>query len=68
MEIVLKDITEIKNYDKNARTHSDEQIDQIVNSISNFGFNDPIEIDANHRISVYFCDYIRPCPISLNSL
>jgi DNA modification methylase len=50
MEIVLKDITEIKNYDKNARTHSDEQIDQIVNSISNFGFNDPIEIDANSVI------------------
>jgi ParB-like chromosome segregation protein Spo0J len=41
---------EIINYDKNARTHSDLQIDQIVNSIRNFGFNDPIEIGIDSVI------------------
>lgn len=45
MEIVFKPLSELKNYEKNARTHDDVQILELVDSIKNFGFLDPIEID-----------------------
>lgn len=50
MDIIKKSITELMNYDKNARTHSKAQIEEIAQSISNFGFNDPIEIGADNII------------------
>lgn len=37
-------------YEKNTRTHSDEQIDQIVASITEFGWTNPILIDGNNGI------------------
>jgi ParB-like chromosome segregation protein Spo0J len=39
-------IDRLAPYERNARTHSDEQISQIVASISEFGFVNPILIDA----------------------
>lgn len=50
MEIIFKNITEIINNDQNAREHSDEQINQIIKSINEFGFNDPIEIGSDNVI------------------
>jgi DNA modification methylase len=50
MEIVLRNIAEIKNYENNARLHPDDQIAEIMASIKNFGFNDPIEIDKDDII------------------
>jgi DNA modification methylase len=50
MDIVLKDISKLKDYEKNARVHSPEQIKQIMHSVSIFGFNDPIEISENNVI------------------
>jgi DNA modification methylase len=50
MNIIEKNIGELINYDKNARVHSSKQIDEIAQSILNFGFNDPIEIDPNNVI------------------
>lgn len=37
-------IKSIKEYKRNAKLHPKEQIDQIVKSIQDFGFNDPIAI------------------------
>lgn len=39
MEIVYKKINELKPYENNSRTHSEEQVNQIVASINEFGFN-----------------------------
>lgn len=39
---------DLKNYEKNARTHSHEQVDQLVNSINEFGFTNPVLIDENN--------------------
>lgn len=50
MDIVIKPIDELQGYDKNARLHSDFQIDEIASSIKNFGFNDPIEIGEDNII------------------
>jgi len=37
-------------YSKNSRTHSNEQIDQIANSMREFGFTNPVLIDENGGI------------------
>lgn len=44
MEIVLRKVEDLKGYDKNARTHSDEQLGNLCDSISVYGFLDPIEV------------------------
>lgn len=46
-KIKLKDIVV---YDNNAKLHPDWQIEQIKNSIKEFGFNDPIVLDNNNII------------------
>ena len=43
-------IDALKPYDRNARTHSDKQINQIAASIKQFGFNNPVLIDDGNLI------------------
>lgn len=43
-------INEITEYENNAKEHPDWQIEQIANSIQEFGFNDPIAINADNQI------------------
>ena len=43
-------ISALKPYDKNARTHSARQIDQLVASIKEFGFTNPILIDQTNGV------------------
>jgi len=45
MKIQQTPIKTIKPYAKNAKEHPQEQIEQIIDSIKEFGFNDPIAID-----------------------
>lgn len=49
-ELEYLSTNDIKSYKNNMRTHSREQIDQIVDSIEQFGFTNPILIDANNVI------------------
>lgn len=41
-------IDKLKPYERNARTHSDRQIQQIANSINEFGFTTPVLINDNN--------------------
>lgn len=50
MEIEIIDINKINPYEKNAKLHPPEQIEQIKKSIVEFGNNDPIAIDENNII------------------
>lgn len=43
-------ISELKPYSKNARVHSEKQIEQIRKSIREFGFINPILVDENLTI------------------
>ncbi len=40
-------VSELIPYESNARTHSDEQVDQIVASMLEFGFTNPVLIDSD---------------------
>ncbi len=50
MQIVMKQITGLAPYARNARTHSEEQIAQIAASIAAFGFTNPILIGGDNVI------------------
>ena len=50
MDIENTDISELKPYEHNPKTHPTSQIDQIVRSIDEFGFLVPILIDADKNI------------------
>lgn len=50
MEIEKVSLSTIREYEKNAKLHPKEQIEQIKKSIKEFGNNDPIAIDENNVI------------------
>lgn len=50
LKIVEIEIDKIKEYENNAKEHPEWQVKQIAESISKFGFNDPIAINKNHVI------------------
>ena len=50
MIIVNKSVTELIPYARNSRTHNDEQVSQIMASIKEFGFTNPILTDGKDGI------------------
>lgn len=52
MDIVMLDVDELTPYDKNARKHTKKDLETIINSIQEFGMNDPIGIWGEKNIIV----------------
>lgn len=52
LKIEIIDINKLKPYEKNAKLHPKEQIEQIKKSIEQFGMNDPIAIWGEDNIIV----------------
>lgn len=50
LNIEYKNIRELKPYKKNAKKHSKEQVEQIANSIKEFGFTQPVIVDKNNCV------------------
>jgi len=50
MQVFYKNIDSLNPYTNNSRTHSKEQIDQIVASMTEFGFTNPILVDEGDVI------------------
>jgi len=48
--IELWSIERLKPYEQNARTHSAQQVQQVANSIAEFGFTNPILVDGQDGI------------------
>lgn len=47
LNIIYRPIKELKPYKKNAKKHNKEQVEQIANSIKEFGFTQPVIIDKH---------------------
>jgi ParB/RepB/Spo0J family partition protein len=54
-------IEQLKPYEKNAKIHTDEQIEQIKNSIREFGMNDPIGIWGKDNLIVEGHGRLQAC-------
>lgn len=50
LNIEYKNIRDLKPYKKNAKKHSKEQVEQITNSIKEFGFTQPVIVDKNNCV------------------
>ena len=50
LNIIYKNIKELKPYKKNAKKHDKTQVEQIANSIKEFGFTQPVIIDKNNCV------------------
>lgn len=50
LTITTQPLTSLKPYERNARTHSKAQIQQIADSITAFGFTNPVLVDQDNRI------------------
>lgn len=48
--IIYKLIKDLKPYKKNAKKHPKQQIEQIANSIKEFGFTQPVLIDKHNNV------------------
>lgn len=50
LEITFIELDQLTPYAKNSRTHSEAQIEQIAESIQEFGFTNPVLLDENKMI------------------
>ena len=50
LQIEYIEIEKLKHFENNSKIHTKEQINHIANSISEFGFNDPIGIAGKENI------------------
>ena len=50
LQISYESINNLQKNQSNAKIHTDQQIEQIIKSIKEFGFNDPIACDENYTI------------------
>lgn len=50
LNIVYRQIKDLKPYKKNAKKHSKEQVEWIANSIKEFGFTQPVIVDKNNSV------------------
>lgn len=57
MEIKWLKIEDVKPYENNAKLHDKTQIANVAESIKQFGWQQPIVIDANGVIIVGHCRY-----------
>lgn len=55
MEIFDRLVSELKPYDKNAKKHDKTQIENVAESIKQFGFVQPIVVDKNGCVIIGHC-------------
>ena len=55
MEIVMRKVSELTPYEKNAKTHDAKQVENVANSIRRFGWQQPIVIDENGVVVIVHC-------------
>lgn len=55
MEIFDRLVSELKPYEKNAKKHDKTQIDNVAESIKQFGFVQPIVVDKNGCVIIGHC-------------
>ena len=52
MKVVDLEVSKLIPYDFNNKEHDKEQVNMIANSIKEFGFNQPLVVDANNIVVV----------------
>jgi hypothetical protein len=67
-EVTMVSVFDLKPYEANARTHSDEQVTQLMESIKAFGFNNPILVQEDLTIVAGHGRLMAAQKLGLNSV
>lgn len=68
MEIQYRRLSEITPYDKNAKTHDQTQINNVAESIKQYGFIQPIVIDRDGVIVIGHCRALAAKKLGMESV
>lgn len=68
MEIQYRRLDEITPYDKNAKTHDQTQINNVAESIRQYGFVQPIVIDRDGIIVIGHCRTLAAKKLGMGSV
>lgn len=68
MKIIIKKPDELIPYINNSRKHSDRQIEQVAASIKEFGFLNPVIIDAECGIIAGHCRVLAAKKLSIDNI
>lgn len=68
MDVQNRPLGELSPYEKNAKVHPDDQVQKIVRSIQEFGFNQPIVVDKKGVIIVGHGRYLAAHLIGLKTV
>ena len=68
MEIQYRRLSEITPYDKNAKTHDQTQINNVAESIRQYGFVQPIVVDRDGVIVIGHCRALAAKKLGMKSV
>lgn len=61
-------INEVKPYKKNAKLHSEKQIDQVAESIKQFGWAQPLVVDTDNNLVIGHCRLLAAKKLGLGEV
>ena len=68
MQIIHKSISELIPYEKNTKKHDDVQINNVAESIKQYGFVQPIVIDKNNVVVIGHCRLLAAKKLKLKEV
>lgn len=67
-EQTIRSIGVLSAFDQNSRTHSEDQINQVIDSMRKFGFTSPIIIDEDNTIIAGHCRVIAAREVGIDEI
>ena len=68
METLMMKLTEIKPFPNNTKKHDEKQINNVAESIKQFGFIQPVVIDKNNEIIIGHCRFLAAQQLGLQEI
>ena len=68
MEIVMRKVSELTPYGRNAKKHDDKQIANVANSIRRFGWQQPIVVDEKGVVVIGHCRLLAAKKLKLKEV
>lgn len=68
MQIITRNTNDLKPYERNTKKHDSAQIANVAQSISNYGFVQPIVIDRNNVVVIGHCRLLAAQKLGLDTV
>lgn len=68
MDIVKLNIKDIIPYERNAKKHDKKQIENVMESIRQFGFVQPVVVDSDNVLIIGHCRFMAAKRLEMNEI